>query len=100
MSVKIYAGEPFYITAPEPEVVCRGVLTKRNQPLGPASRGGLNFTLVTPERHIPIYVVNVPRSLKRLVGHQVAVRGKLVDLSAEGFGQELWPESVQEVGSN
>jgi hypothetical protein len=53
-------------------------------------RTGLRYTLVTRDYQFAIYAANVEQQLAQFVDSEVLERGKLVDLSDEDFGQELW----------
>lgn len=95
-AVEIYAGRDWYLDRPEPEEDFRGVLETRPPPGGPAARALLTHVLVGGEERLPLYVV--PEAAERVepfVGREVVVRGKRVDLSAEGHGIELWAGSVR-----
>jgi hypothetical protein len=96
---EIYAAAGWYRTRPEPEGMWQGRLQKRTAPVGPAGRGGLSYTLVTEDEQLPVYAANIEGKLAPFVGYEVVVRGKLVDLSDEGFGQELWIASIRTVGT-
>jgi hypothetical protein len=96
---EIYAGADWYVSRPEQEELWQGVLRERNVPLGPATRAALGYVLVTQDRELGVYAANVERQLASFVGQRVLVHGKLVDLSDEGFGQELWIASIQVGGS-
>jgi hypothetical protein len=74
-----------------------GTLRERDVPVGPAARTGLTFTLVTEAEQYPVYASNVEKQLAAFVGRSVIVRGKLVDLRNEGYGEELWIASIQDV---
>ena len=68
----------------------------RRDPIdGPAARATLRFSLVTGEGELPIYAAGVAKKLEPYVDKHVAVRGKLVDLSEEGFGLELWVGTIR-----
>ncbi len=96
---QVYAGADWYRSHPESEKPLQGVLQKRDAPVGPATRGGLEYLLVTEDRQIPVYAANVERQLVAFVGRQVLVYGKLVPLSNEGFEQELWIGSIKAIES-
>jgi len=91
---EIYARADWYLERPEPEMEWKGILEERAEPLGPNTRGALLFTLVTDQGRFPVYAANVEQKLAPYLGDPVIVRGKLVDLSKEGFGQELWIASL------
>jgi hypothetical protein len=97
---EIYAGADWYVSRPEQEELWQGVLRERNVPLGPATRAALRYVLVTQDHELGVYAANVERQLASFVGQRVLVHGKLVDLSDEGFGQELWIASIKVGGSN
>jgi hypothetical protein len=92
---QIYAGADWYRARPEPEEARRGLLLERETPTGPATRTGLRYTLVAGEERVPVYAAQAMDQLAAFVGHKVVVDGKLVDLSAEGFGKELWIGSIR-----
>jgi hypothetical protein len=96
--MKVYADTDWYVARPEREEVWRGVLREHTAPLGPGTRGGLTYVLVTREGELQVYAPHAER-LTRFLGHRVSARGKLVDLRAEGFGRELWIGSITEGGS-
>jgi hypothetical protein len=91
--------ESWYLERPEPQVVLNGVLRRRDVVTSPGGRDRLLFELegATGERLV-IYGPRAEAALDRLVGHTVEIAGKLVELTGEGFGQELWiarPDAVQ-----
>lgn len=90
----IYATADWYQNQPEPENVWRGLLMRRELIRGPATRLGLSFELVTDKGSVPVYASGAEDRLDPFVGCRVFVRGKLVDLSQEGYGQELWIATV------
>lgn len=58
-------------------------------------RTSLRFALETCGGDaLPIYGPEAEANLAQLVGQNVRIRGRLVDLSAEGFGIELWVAAV------
>jgi hypothetical protein len=91
----VITAADWYRTRPEPEQEWRGVLRKRAVPVGPAGRSALRYELVTLEGVFAVYDPGESSSLSRLVGQDVLARGKLVELTAEGFGQELWIAEVK-----
>jgi hypothetical protein len=52
------------------------------------------FVLATPEGSLDVYAASAERLLAPLEGREVTATGKVVDLSSEGFGVELWPAFV------
>lgn len=95
---EVYAGAHWYQARPEPEKEWRGVLRERDAVVGPGARSALRYTLITGDRQLPVYAANVERVLAPFVGRQVIAYGKQVDLSEEGFGEELWIGSIGAVG--
>jgi len=95
MMAEIFAGTEWYRARPEPEREWRGLLRDRDVPMGPASRTSLTYALITnDQKHHPVYAANLGRQLAPYVGRAVIMRAKLVDLSGEGYGQELWIASI------
>ncbi|MBD0345175.1 MAG: hypothetical protein ICV63_10210 [Coleofasciculus sp. Co-bin14] len=97
---QIYSGSEWYRSRPELEKQWRGVLQKRDAPVGPATRDALKYVLITEDSQLPVYAANVEQQLAPFVGHQVLVNGKLVGLANEGFGQELWIGSIKAIESD
>ncbi len=91
----IFAGQAWYLDRPEPEQVWTGVLEARQVAPGPNTRDALTYALVTAEGALPVYAAGVADVLGRYAGRPVQVTGRWVDLSAEGFGPELWIGSLR-----
>ena len=88
---KVFADSDWYVARSEVERELRGVLRERTVTLGPASRAAVSLELVVEERQpLPVYAANVRPQLAQHVGRRVTIRGKLVDLTQEGYGKELW----------
>ena len=85
-------SEPqWYLERPEPETVWAGVLRRRPSMVGPSGRTRLLFELEDRDgRTLPIYGPPAEEALDGLADRHVGISGKLVDLSAEGLGRELW----------
>jgi len=81
----------WYREREEPERTWEGRLERRVGALGPAARGGLGYELDVGDERLPVYSVHLGDRLEPLVGRRVTVRAKIIDLSAEGYGRELWP---------
>jgi hypothetical protein len=88
--VEIYSSESWYRDRTEQEQTWRGVLRDRKPDQGPASRTALLFALTTGDQSTPVYAAGAVQRLRPFVNKRVILRGKLVDLSAEGYGKELW----------
>jgi len=95
----IFAGTEWYCAQPEPERTWRGLLEEREVPHGPATRIALGYSLVTDQGSFPVYSANAEQQLAPFSGLRVMVWGKLVDLSREGFGRELWIASIRTIES-
>ncbi len=54
----------------------------------------MRYELVTDVESFPVYAPDHNRELEPFVGRQVVVPAKVVDLSNEGFGTELWIGSI------
>jgi hypothetical protein len=52
------------------------------------------YALVTNDRELDVYAAQADATLAPLEGLWVVAMGKLVDLSGEGFGEELWLASI------
>lgn len=66
-------------------------------PRGPAGRAALAYRLELEGRSVDVYAANVEALLTGFVDRTVVAAGKLVDLSGEGFGEELWLASLRAV---
>lgn len=97
---QIYAGEAWYQARPEPEESWEGVLRPRQLDRGPASRNALRYELISGQDEFAVYAANAESVLESFVGRKVLITGKLVDLSDEGYGQELWIASVVALETN
>jgi hypothetical protein len=71
------------------------VLRRREPPGGPAGRAALAYALELEDRSLDVYAANVQDVLADFVDRPVAATGKLVDLSGEGFGEELWLATIR-----
>ena len=91
----IFALEDWYRVRPEPEQEWRGILRKRDAPITPAGRTALRYIFITGEQQLPVYVANIDRQFASFTDVPVLVRGKVIDLSNEGFGEELWVASIE-----
>ena len=98
--IDIFAGENWYRSRPEAEQEWQGVLRKRDTPISPAGRTALRYTLITDEQQLPVYVANSERQFVPYADAPIRLRGKLVDLSNEGLGQELWVGSIEAYDPN
>ena len=92
---KIFADEPWYRGRREPERDWEGVLSARPTVAGPNTREALGHLLQMQDRSVPVYTPSVSATLQPFVNHRVRIVGKLIDLSREGFGEELWPGSIE-----
>jgi hypothetical protein len=93
--IEVYGRTEWYRSRPEPERVWSGMLEERSEVLGPGSRGGLAYTLITEQDQLNVYAANVREVLEPFRGRLVRIRGKLVNLRNEGEGQELWIASIE-----
>lgn len=95
MTTDIFAAEDWYRERPEPEAEWRGVLRERRPVIGPANRTALFYALVTTDEELAVYAAGSPQKFTPYLDQPVVVRGKRVDLGAEGFGPELWAASIR-----
>jgi hypothetical protein len=85
------ASSAWYSERREPDVTLNGTLRRRVSGTGPGNRPGLAYELELADGKIlPVYGPTVHENLRPLIGHSTELTGKLVDLTAEGFGVELW----------
>ena len=92
---EIYARVDWYAERPEPEKQWHGVLRRREPPAGPAGRAALAYALEVDGASIDIYAANVEAVLSGFLDRAIIATGKLVNLSGEGFGNELWLASIR-----
>jgi hypothetical protein len=83
------------VERPEPERSWQGVLRRREPPGGPAGRAALAYSLELEDETLDVYAANVEHVLAGFVDLPVEASGKLVDLSGDGFGKELWLASIR-----
>lgn len=93
--VTVYAKAEWYRARAEPEQLWRGILVKRDSPVGPNTRNALKYTLRIGKEDLAVYAAGVEERLASFVDQEVSVRGKLVDLREEGFGKEMWIASIR-----
>lgn len=93
--LEIYAREDWYLDRAEPEKSWRGVLAPREIVQGPGARQALVYELIADEGSVAVYAANAQDQLEPFLGREVLIRGKLVDLREEGFGEELWIASIK-----
>ncbi|MBA3451124.1 MAG: hypothetical protein H0T18_07925 [Chloroflexia bacterium] len=91
---EVYASAAWYRDRPERELQFSGELVSRNDPVGPSGRAALQFDLLTENGPLPVYAPDNAHLLAPFAGQQVVVRAKLIDLSDEGFGPELWIAAI------
>jgi len=91
----IYAEADWYRARPEAEKLWRGTLVKRSAPVGPNTRNALKYNLRSGKQVLAVYAAGVEETLAPFADQEVSVRGKLVDLRAEGQGKELWISSIR-----
>lgn len=93
--MEIYGSAEWYRVRPEPEKVWTGTLEQQHKAVGPATRGGLLYSLSTDRGRLDIYAAQAEDLLARMLHSEVRVRGKLVDLTGQGNGEELWIGSIE-----
>lgn len=93
----IFRDAEWYRARPEKEQTWRGQLVERNVATGPAGRPSLSFELKTDTGVFPVYEDGAKSRIASLVGAPVELSGKLVDLSNEGLGTELWIATVRKL---
>ena len=93
--VVVHASADWYVAAEAPEQRWTGTLRERTAVAGPNTRSGLRYDLLTDEGELPVYDPREDSPLAPFLGLKVEITAKLVDLSAEGFGRELWVGSIR-----
>jgi hypothetical protein len=88
--MKVAADEAWYSARRETERSWEGVLVERAPVAGPRARTALTHALRADGGETPIYAASIGERLAPLVNRRVRILAKLVDLSSEGFGEELW----------
>jgi hypothetical protein len=96
--VRVFAIEAWYRDRVEQEAVWRGELRERRLPSGPSDRIGLDHVLLADTEEIAIYSAGAAELFQPFLGRQVKVIGKLIDLSGEGGGRELWVGWIEPKG--
>ena len=92
---QVYESTDWYQSRPEPETIWIGTLEENRSGVGPNTRGGLTYVLVGDRGPLNIYAANAEKLLEGFLRRSVRIRGKLVDLTDEGNGKELWPASIE-----
>lgn len=85
----------WYDDRAEPEQTVSGVLKALPTSSTPGGRDRLRFRLVVVDgESVAVYGPALEDHLRRLVDRPVVLVGKMVDLSDEGYGLELWVRSL------
>ena len=95
--IEIHSHEDWYRNRPEPEKSWLGVLRTREAAVGPQSRASLSYLLEAKNCQLPVYAAGAVELLTPFVDKSVLVYGKLVDLTGEGFTQEIWIGTIEAV---
>jgi hypothetical protein len=90
MLTAVYGAADWYLSRPEEEQRWHGRLEKQDAPTNPSGRTSLTYVFITDNHRLPVYAARVEALLNRFAGQPVFVHGKIVDLTHEGLGQELW----------
>jgi hypothetical protein len=95
---QVYGDADWYQARPEPERIWTGTLDERQIGIGPDTRGGLSYVLITDLGQLNVYAANAERQLAEYLRRPVRVRGKLVDLTPARHWRELRPGSLEAAG--
>ena len=87
-------SENWYDDRAEPEQSVSGVLSTAAAPSTPSGRDRLPYRLLVDGELVAVYAPALEERLAGLVGQPVVLVGKMVDLTDEGFGVELWARSL------
>jgi hypothetical protein len=91
-TVVLSADQTWYRQRGEPEQTWTGFLESNKQVIGPGTRGGLSFAIVTGTERLLIYAEGIEGRLAAFLGLKVEVRGKQVPSIV---GTELWVAAVR-----
>jgi hypothetical protein len=90
----------WYDARPEPEAVYQGTLRSTTPVISPGGRTRLLFELeITPGKRLAIYAPAHEGILRKAVDQEAVLVGKIVNLSSEGHGVELWLGAADAVRS-
>ena len=92
---KIFADKPWYRDRREPERDWEGILSTRAAGSGPNTREALGHLLEMRDRNVPVYTPSLRATLHRFINRRVRIVGEPIDLSREGFGEEIWPGWIE-----
>ena len=92
--IPVHGNEDWYRGRSEPERAWAGRLRLMPASVGPNGRSGLSFALETDQGQLPVYAAGAEQLLSPFAQRAVVIRGKLIDLSEEGLGLELWVGSI------
>lgn len=86
----------WYEERPEPEKTYRGLLVAATPVTSPGGRTRLLYVLHLEDQdgRLPVYAPDLEDQLQNLAGSRVAVIGRVVDLTDEGYGAELWLRAI------
>ena len=90
----IYKEEEWYKLRDEKEKIFKGSLRRLPRVITPNQRD-LNYFLNVNDSLLPVYVPLSENLLDEFVNCRVKIYGKLIDLSSNGFGEELWIGSIE-----
>lgn len=81
----------WYDARPEPEAICQGTVRSTTPVISPGGRTRLLFELeIAPGKRLAIYAPTHEETLRKAIDRDAVLVGKVVDLSSEGHGVELW----------
>jgi hypothetical protein len=98
----VHKNKFWYQTETSPEKIFEGVVKRHQVPIGPNNRpASSKYALEIQEGDnttlIPIYTPDGEEFLSEFVEQKVSLYGKIIDLSKEGFGSELWLGSISPI---
>jgi len=88
----VFADRDWYRARPERTERFDGTLEPRATVLGPATRGGLDYTLVSADGRWPVYAAGAEDVLGPHLGRPVTVEAKVVAVDGT---DELWIASIR-----
>jgi hypothetical protein len=90
----LYKREDWYRVRDEEEKIYNGFLRRLPRVATPNQRD-LNYFLEVNNSLLPLYIPKNEILMDEFVGCRVKIYGKLIDLSSNGFGKELWIGSIE-----
>jgi hypothetical protein len=86
---QVSGNADWYQSRPEPERIWTGRLDESRVGLGPETRGGLSYVLVSDLGQLNVHAANAEGLLAGFLGRSVRIRGKAGDVTQQGNRKEF-----------